>query len=397
MRRSTGEDIAKEAVRREAAMALSMAEPRLQLALGSIDSDLNQRISTGLSGNSNNEQALLSAEEEIRSCKEILESCNESLKHIQIRKEELLKEVERLREIVEKAQLASLKAEEDVVNIMLLAEKAVTFEVEGTQRVNDAELALQRAEKVISITDASDQQSQSFQDQLVNEEPHSVENKINYVEKVEESQCPRVLFKSCMEKSKSRRVFYPSINSVLVTTAVVGLVVYFFTGQPGPAAIVISNGAARKRGEHIAPWACYFLCVARPDIPLLSKLNFCIRLEEHDYLGHNTTENLAVVVLLILMPLISPNSSKGGLGFQAIAEALGLAAVRAIVAITVIIAGGRLAGLSMALGAFLSGLPHTKSEFSLQVESDITPYRGLLLGLFFMTVSISVPIFLTKF
>ncbi|KAG6509105.1 hypothetical protein ZIOFF_034496 [Zingiber officinale] len=74
----TGEDIAKEAVR-EATTALSMAEARHQLALGSIDSHLEQRISTGLSGNSNNKQAHLSAEEEIRSCKEILESCNESL------------------------------------------------------------------------------------------------------------------------------------------------------------------------------------------------------------------------------------------------------------------------------------------------------------------------------
>jgi Kef-type K+ transport system membrane component KefB len=53
-------------------------------------------------------------------------------------------------------------------------------------------------------------------------------------------------------------------------------------------------------------------------------------------------QDLAVVVLLILIPLISPNSSKGGVGFNAIAEALGLAAVKAVVAITGIIAGGRL-------------------------------------------------------
>lgn len=44
------------------------------------------------------------------------------------------------------------------------------------------------------------------------------------------------------------------------------------------------------------------------------------------------------------------------------------------------------AGLSMALGAFLAGLLLAETEFSLQVESDIAPYRGLLLGLFFMTV-----------
>ncbi|MBA0669777.1 hypothetical protein Goklo_024943 [Gossypium klotzschianum] len=47
------------------------------------------------------------------------------------------------------------------------------------------------------------------------------------------------------------------------------------------------------------------------------------------------------------------------------------------------------AGLSMALGAFLAGLLLAETEFSLQVESDIAPYRGLLLGLFFMTVGMS--------
>ncbi|PWA63054.1 hypothetical protein CTI12_AA356760 [Artemisia annua] len=49
-----------------------------------------------------------------------------------------------------------------------------------------------------------------------------------------------------------------------------------------------------------------------------------------------------------------------------------------------------LAGLSMALGAFLAGLLLAETEFALQVESNIAPYRGLLLGLFFMTVGMSI-------
>ncbi|XP_004310289.1 PREDICTED: K(+) efflux antiporter 1, chloroplastic-like, partial [Fragaria vesca subsp. vesca] len=44
----------------------------------------------------------------------------------------------------------------------------------------------------------------------------------------------------------------------------------------------------------------------------------------------------------------------------------------------------------MALGAFLAGLLLAETEFSLQVQSDIAPYRSLLLGLFFMTVGMSV-------
>ena len=211
--------------------------------------------------------------------------------------------------------------------------------------------------------------------------------------------------------SMKKYVFGLGTAQVLVTAVVVGLVTHFISGQPGPAAIVIGNGLAlsstavvlqvlQERGES----------TSRHGRATFSVLLF---------------QDLAVVVLLILIPLISPNSSKGGIGFQAIAEALGLAAVKALVAIAAIIAGGRLllrpiykqiaenqnaeifsantllvilgtslltarAGLSMALGAFLAGLLLAETEFSLQVESDIAPYRGLLLGLFFMTVGMSI-------
>jgi voltage-gated potassium channel Kch len=58
----------------------------------------------------------------------------------------------------------------------------------------------------------------------------------------------------------------------------------------------------------------------------------------------------------------------------------------------------QLAGLSLALGAFLAGLLIAETEYHLQVESDIAPYKGLLMGLFFMTVGmeISVGLLLAK-
>ncbi|KAL3649543.1 K(+) efflux antiporter 1, chloroplastic [Castilleja foliolosa] len=211
--------------------------------------------------------------------------------------------------------------------------------------------------------------------------------------------------------SMKKYVFGLGSAQVLVTAVVVGLLAHYAAGLAGPAAIVIGNGLAlsstavvlqvlQERGES----------TSRHGRATFSVLLF---------------QDLAVVVLLILIPLISPSSSKGGVGFQAIAEALGLAAVKAVIAISAIIAGGRLllrpiykeiaenqnaeifsantllvilgtslltarAGLSMALGAFLAGLLLAETEFSLQVESDIAPYRGLLLGLFFMTVGMSI-------
>ncbi|WP_454761741.1 monovalent cation:proton antiporter-2 (CPA2) family protein [Caulobacter segnis] len=47
-------------------------------------------------------------------------------------------------------------------------------------------------------------------------------------------------------------------------------------------------------------------------------------------------------------------------------------------------------GLSPALGAFLAGVVLAESEFRRELESDIEPFRGLLLGLFFITVGAGV-------
>jgi monovalent cation:H+ antiporter-2, CPA2 family len=48
------------------------------------------------------------------------------------------------------------------------------------------------------------------------------------------------------------------------------------------------------------------------------------------------------------------------------------------------------AGLSVALGAFVAGLMLADSEYRHQIAADIAPFRGLLLGLFFMTVGMAI-------
>ncbi|MFG6176916.1 monovalent cation:proton antiporter-2 (CPA2) family protein [Halomonas sp. THAF12] len=51
-----------------------------------------------------------------------------------------------------------------------------------------------------------------------------------------------------------------------------------------------------------------------------------------------------------------------------------------------------LAGLSMALGAFIAGVLLADSEYRHSIEADIEPFRGLLLGLFFMAVGMTAQI-----
>jgi glutathione-regulated potassium-efflux system protein KefB len=49
-----------------------------------------------------------------------------------------------------------------------------------------------------------------------------------------------------------------------------------------------------------------------------------------------------------------------------------------------------LGGLSMAMGAFLAGVLLSESTFRHQLEADIEPFRGILLGLFFLAVGMSL-------
>ena len=55
-----------------------------------------------------------------------------------------------------------------------------------------------------------------------------------------------------------------------------------------------------------------------------------------------------------------------------------------------------LVGISMILGAFLAGVLLSETEYRHQVEADIRPFRGILLGLFFMTVGMSIDIGLIR-
>ncbi|RYX94409.1 MAG: glutathione-regulated potassium-efflux system protein KefC [Comamonadaceae bacterium] len=50
----------------------------------------------------------------------------------------------------------------------------------------------------------------------------------------------------------------------------------------------------------------------------------------------------------------------------------------------------QLVGLSMALGAFLAGVLLAESEYKRELETDIEPFKGLLLGLFFIAVGMSI-------
>ncbi len=93
----------------------------------------------------------------------------------------------------------------------------------------------------------------------------------------------------------------------------------------------------------------------------------------------------AIVIIgrLLLRPLFRSVASAGT------SELFVAAALFVIIATAVAAA---MAGLSMALGAFIAGLLLAETEFRKAIETTIGPFKGLLLGLFFFTVGMNIDV-----
>jgi len=134
-------------------------------------------------------------------------------------------------------------------------------------------------------------------------------------------------------------------------------------------------------------------------------------------------QDLAVVPLLVVVPLLAT----GGGDLSSLFKALWTAAGKAAIALGIIFLGGKTClepvfrfgasakspeafvatilvtvlamstlteslGLSDTLGAFLAGVLLAETKYRHQIEADIAPFRGLLLGLFFITVGFGIDI-----
>lgn len=130
-------------------------------------------------------------------------------------------------------------------------------------------------------------------------------------------------------------------------------------------------------------------------------------------------EDLAIVPLLAVVALLTPGGAEADMASRA--QEIGVAAlviagfiaagrfllnplfrilaaanareVMTAAALLVVLGAAllmELGGLSMAMGAFLAGVLLSESTFRHQLEADIEPFRGLLLGLFFLAVGMSL-------
>src|SRR6478736_2212294 len=200
-------------------------------------------------------------------------------------------------------------------------------------------------------------------------------------------------------RTMRRAVFGLGFAQVAITT-VAGMIVVQALGYDWRAGIVLGGALAMSSTAIVSKMLAERAELSTP--------------HGRDVMGILLFQDLAVVAFLILIP------SLAGSG-EAMGSALAFAVLKAAIALTVILFIGQrpmrawfhivarqrspelfvlnvllvtlgmaaltaLAGLSLALGAFLAGMLISETEYRYQVEEDIKPFRDVLLGLFFITV-----------
>jgi glutathione-regulated potassium-efflux system ancillary protein KefC len=107
----------------------------------------------------------------------------------------------------------------------------------------------------------------------------------------------------------------------------------------------------------------------------------------HQPVWQQALKIVGVIVLIVLGGRLALRPLLRLIAKSRTPEIFTAAALLLVVAIAALM---QLVGLSMALGAFLAGVLLAESEYRRELETDIEPFKGLLLGLFFIAVGMSI-------
>ncbi len=202
------------------------------------------------------------------------------------------------------------------------------------------------------------------------------------------------------------RVYMLAITQLVVTAVVIAAMGQHALGLPADVSIVMGGALALSSTavvlQVLRDWGRTVTQLGRMAIAML------------------LVQDIAVGPLLVLVEVLSEDN-------ESIWLALGIASLKAILVLFVVVIVARYllrpvfdfigtisasevftattlavvlgasfateqAGLSMALGAFVAGLMVADTEYRHQVAADIAPFRGLLLGFFFMTVGMTIDV-----
>lgn len=204
--------------------------------------------------------------------------------------------------------------------------------------------------------------------------------------------------------SLRRWVFIGGAAQVMLSAAVIGAIAWLF-GNSIEASVILGLVLSLSSTAIV--------------VQLLAQRNALVTHQGRSIFAVLMFQDFAVIPLLILMDMLGNKESGGFL------PVLGIALLKSVLAIGLIYALGRrgigplfrvfahrrqpevfvaltllvtlgiawltaAAGLSLALGAFLAGMLMAETEYRHEVEVTIEPFKGLLMGLFFMSVGMGI-------
>jgi len=202
-----------------------------------------------------------------------------------------------------------------------------------------------------------------------------------------------------------RSVFGTGLLQVLSTSVAIAAAGYFLFGLTGKGAVIVGGSLALSS----TAFGLQILAERKEAGSAYGRITFAVLL----------FQDLAAIPLIAAVPLLASSASPHGVDPQAILRTVG--------AIVVVVVGGRYllrpvfrfvarantqevstatallvvmgtawlmeeVGVSSTLGAFLAGVLLADSEYRHELESHIEPFKGLLLGLFFISVGMSMDI-----
>jgi len=205
--------------------------------------------------------------------------------------------------------------------------------------------------------------------------------------------------------SMRKDVFGLGLSQFTISAAVIGAI-GALCGLPAPACVVLGGGLALSSSAFVLQL-------------LKDKEQLATRFGKASF-GVLLFQDLAVVPLLVVTPILAGGGSglanaltsaviKAGMAlgaitmagrylvnplFKVVAEAKSQEAFLGVILLTVLSMSFLTEGLGLSntLGAFLAGVLLSETKYRYQVEADIAPFRGILLGLFFVTVGFEIDV-----
>ena len=206
-------------------------------------------------------------------------------------------------------------------------------------------------------------------------------------------------------------IFGLGLAQVLVTTVGLASAAYFGFEQPWQSALVIGFGLSMsstalvlqllaERGQLNSQYGrsafsiLLFQDIAvLPALALLPLLGGVAAVKSAGPAGWLVIKFLAVLATVVIGGRYVLRPMLRIVAATRVSEAFTAAGLLVVIATALLV--GQV-GLSLSLGAFLAGVLLADSEFRHELEADIEPFKGLLLGLFFITVGMSANLQLVR-